>query len=230
MKKNNINPHRWDGGVLSKRPNKDACVFLHETRMHHDVTMVCSKDAGGCYDTNKAKGHGSVFSDCDGIFHVCFRGTFDKAAYYRLEVTLKARYEEGEVYYAFQQNAQPEVKGAYEVKYLKRGTNRDGEADTMTFAVTFRATTSATEGLSDKVSHLYYEGDEKAPVDFDAYLSNQLTISGTAEKDNRSACKSGKAVQRQKSQYKGQKEKADCAPCMESGFRCQRVQSVSQIR
>ncbi|MGI6721297.1 MAG: PEGA domain-containing protein [Anaerovoracaceae bacterium] len=110
-------------------------------------------------------------------------GNFEAASYYRAQVTLKAKYVEGDAYYEFSKYAAPKVDGAYEVKYVTEEKNAAGVITTVRFTVTFKATTSASKGLEDKASHLYYEGDTGAPSDFSSYLDDQLTISGIGDKD-----------------------------------------------
>ncbi len=113
-----------------------------------------------------------------------FTGTFEKGTYYRAEVTLASVYEAGNIYWAFDKNSVPVVDSAYEIKNIKFTDSVEDENnanDVMTFTVTFKATSSAS-GLTDKVSHLYYEGDNSTFVKFSEYLDDTLTIEGSVNK------------------------------------------------
>lgn len=113
-----------------------------------------------------------------------FTGDFEEGAYYRAEVTLTSVYEAGNIYWEFDKNSVPAVDSAYELKNIKFTDSVEDENNAnnvMTFTVTFKATSSAS-GLTDKVSHLYYEGDDSTFVKFGEYLDNTLAIEGGIEK------------------------------------------------
>lgn len=100
--------------------------------------------------------------------------TFKDNVYYRAAVTLKALYEDGNVWYNFDSAAKPDIADIYEMLYRTRS---DGNR-TMTFTLTWKI----SDTLSDKASHRYYAGDENVPADYAQYLDDMLVIrSGDAE-------------------------------------------------
>ena len=94
--------------------------------------------------------------------------TFKAGKYYRAEVTLTARYADGDVWYNFAATCRPAVDGVYETLYRARSDANRTFRFTLTYAV--------SDKLTDKASHLYYEGDTKVAANYGQYLDATLTV------------------------------------------------------
>ena len=110
-----------------------------------------------------------------------FDGTFEKDTFYRANVSIKAKYETGSIWYGFENSSVMSVDGVLEILYksVKSVAADNGDKTLMTAELTFPATGERKAAFNEKALHLYYEGDSNADYSVDRLLGMKLTI--TAE-------------------------------------------------
>lgn len=110
-------------------------------------------------------------------------GVFEDNAFYRADVEIEAKYQTGEVWYAFNTGAFPTANGSLQTLYklLFAEAANDGNRTRMTAVFTYPATGTHGDTITQTALHLYYEGDDRASADYSTLLDKSaVTISDGA--------------------------------------------------